>query len=456
MSLPDLDNEISELHSDEILIQITAQEQDLDRADALANLQAEITQAGAISRQDVMTAEAIAPGVLLDNYPRGGWTEERSTQNLKVSLEFMDKKMAVFAGIGVLGLLAAILRYFLKKDKSSDSSSGGGGVSSRDITESVQATGKAAADVTAATHDFINAFTTHPIALDDAGRKKFHALLKDVSMSEEETIKLVDNDAELRSWMKSKFMKQLVWSLVGNDLSRLIIDTHAAKIHTELTALLDKLIAQAPGLIKLLNDDVVKYLTAVGKVARAGTSLDWPDVPSINTTIFEDVKNYLIVAGVRDATSLSVNAPHHIAEALNKHLTELKEKLAVEAQRSYTDTLKDVNAFEDKVAVFLEKTGIKAKELVKLLEPEVTKLSTSLDDMTGTTGSDGIPHERLETYKIRTKDMDDYVKAGGKIITAIALLSKLTDHFYSRSQGRKANYITFVTRFKDLDNYIGR
>lgn len=456
MPLPDLDNEISELHSDEILIQITAQEQDLDRADALANLQAEITQAGAISRQDVMTAEAIAPGVLLDNYPRGGWTEERSTQNLKVSLEFMDKKMAVFAGIGVLGLLAAILRFFLKKDKSSDSSSGGGGVSSRDITEAATATTAGATSVTTAAHDMINAFTAHPHNIDAATSKKFHALLLEVNVPVAEADKLVANDAELRSWMRSKFMKQMVFSLVGDDLSNVIIDSKAHQVHTHMAAMLTNLNGKSTGLVESLSL-ITTYLTDLTKAAKDGTSLvkDWPTPPPLDESVFKSVADYLVIVGHHDATSLAVANRLGIAEALNKHISGLGEKLTIDSQRAYTDTLKDVTAFEAKVQPFLEGPGIKARELVETLEKPIEKL-VALVQKTDTDTTPTIPGEHKAAYKAALDGVNDYVKAGGKVITAIAILSNMTVRLMAKSSGRLADYIRFEQKFKDLSDYIGK
>lgn len=457
MPLPDLDNEISELQSDEILIQITAQEQDLDRADALANLQAEITQAGAISRQDVMTAEAIAPGVLLDNYPRGGWTEERSTQNLKVSLEFMDKKMAVFAGIGVLGLLAAILRFFLKKDKSSDSSSGGGGVSSRDISETTAATATAAAKATAAANDLVNTFTSQPLHIDQETSKKFHTLLGKIGLPEDEKKKLIENEAEMKSFMRTKFMKQLVFHIVGNELSHLLIDPKAPEIHAHLSTFLTKMIAEAPDLIKNLNTEVLSYLTKLATMAAAGpiAAGDWPQHPKIGLTIFEDVKNYLIVAKVHDSSSLTVNNATGIADALTKHITELKAKLAFDAQRAYTDTLKDVEAFEKKAEVFLTGPGTKAVELAMKVESDITALDAKLTEVHDQ-GAAVIHPDNKVSYMEVVKGLNDYVKASAKIIVAIKMLSTLTTHLMHGSQARGATYITLATEFKDLGDYIGK
>lgn len=90
----------------------------------------EVQSTGTIGQDDVASVESFVPGLLTDNYPSGGYTLERSSQNVAIALEEMDTKAKILIGAIVAAAIALIIKIFswiFGKEEEAGGGGGGGG-----------------------------------------------------------------------------------------------------------------------------------------------------------------------------------------------------------------------------------------------------------------------------------------------------------------------------------------
>lgn len=131
--------------------------QTLDTANRLTDVLGRIELDGGVSRDHVVALESIIPGVVMDNYPSGGFTTNPSEQNASVVMEGINSWMVrngipvqtvatenwamvgkVLAGVSIFAALLALIRWIIRfiTGKGGDDGAGGGGnVSSVEIKQ---------------------------------------------------------------------------------------------------------------------------------------------------------------------------------------------------------------------------------------------------------------------------------------------------------------------------------
>lgn len=108
---------------------------EMKREYALIEVISQITNQGAISLDNVVSMESACPGVILNQMPTGGFTEEPSSTNYVISLEMAADKSKILKGVLALSVLALIWK-FLSTYKSDSFQQGGGGSVMRGSSQS--------------------------------------------------------------------------------------------------------------------------------------------------------------------------------------------------------------------------------------------------------------------------------------------------------------------------------
>lgn len=101
-----------ELDQTKLIEQVT---EDLDKALRLEGAQKTMLEQGGVNHSAIAELETIHPGVVMDNYPEDGFTDEPSQQNLVPTMESIDFLKGALVGGAFVALIMFIINLFRQK-----------------------------------------------------------------------------------------------------------------------------------------------------------------------------------------------------------------------------------------------------------------------------------------------------------------------------------------------------
>lgn len=463
----DNDPQLSELEDDHLLVEAAQQEANFDKAEELESVQAEIINAEGISYNDVITLEKICPGILLDNYPPGGWTEERSTKNLKPSLEFISQKTAMFAGAGLLGVLAIIFKFFWKKK--SESSKDGGGTESRtykEVSDTQKTTETAATECDSEIAKLTANIGNYTLQLDEKHRGKIKNELNNLGLSRDKLNEITATDDKIREYMRKEYFTESRYHILKGYVYSFILDTHAPNAFNHLKPVLKKISDHLAKRKETLNAVAVAELTLLGwcQVVPADLS-KIPVVKPVRTDDVEEIKHFLIAIGNDKITTNS--HPSEVSRAFIAYIDSLVALVFTTDEnkvRQFCKTLPNIAAFEKKVEGFVEGIGQEIHALNAALGSDLKARTEEFDKRSAESSEatreckqflDKQSPEIQAAVRAARKEAADYYKECILIYRAIERLDKAYDRLFRDLNTRASVYKAKINFYKDLLNYIG-
>lgn len=427
-----------ELDQTKLIEQVT---DNLDKALRLEESQKAILEQGGVNHAAIADLETIHPGVVMDNYPEDGFTDEPSQQNLVPTMESIDFLKGALIGGAFVALIMFIINLFRQKKIGERHKKAKEAF--EDMRKKNEETEKKLKDAMDKINDVLRN------SADERNER-----LREVIFSEVTRIGLKPEDYDTPSHWRSFFLegdyiKTLMKRALGNIKFPILIDRNYREEQTKLIRLLDTLVKTGPERYKLVAAQAEDVLKIPGRSRDIHGNPPRPKKIEFSTDI-DAIKAYLggDFGDYPDNADITVKWQDHVSTLFKSYETDDAEVLY-----DYRTMNERVEGIAVVAFAYAERFLI---DYAKAGAPSIEKVRKILDELNRYYGHQyGLPDNKLNDAVRGTKEGIQMLKQEMRIITTIMntilLVTRQCEHLSNaiqRVNGELDHAIRFIKMLK--------
>lgn len=422
-----------ELDQTKLIEQIT---DDLDKALRLEEAQKTMLEQGGVNHSAIAELETIHPGVVMDNYPEDGFTDEPSQQNLVPTMESIDFLKGALVGGAFVALIMFIINLFRQKKI---------GERSKKAKEAFEDLRKKNEEAEKNLRDALNKI--NDILRNSADER--NEKLRETIFSEVARIGLkpedYDSPAHWRAFfLEGDYIEALMKRAIGSIKFPILIRNDYREQQTKLIRLLETLVKTGPERYKLVAAQAEDVLKIPGRSRDQYGNPPRPKKIDFQTDV-DAIKAYLggTYDEYADNADIATKWQDHINDLFKSY--ESDDAAVLYDYRTMNERVEGVvviaYAYAERFLVDYAKAGA----------PSIEKVRKILDQLNGYYGHQyGLPERDVSDAVRGTKEGIQMLKHEMRIITTIMntvlMISRQCEHLSVAIQ-RVNNELDHAIRF---------
>lgn len=237
---------------------------DLEKADLVTNIELDIVRSGVVTPEQVMALENIVPGILMDNIPSSGWSQENRGEGVNIALESIGNYKGFLIGGALAAIMGLIWKFFGGSGSSGGSGGGGSGeYTSRSVEAAIDGLATSADQAQATATDVSNALRIAPASAIASVRDNLLEKLRGavgLIHDDQSLEKIVQNTHTLSDYIDKRLVHEVCLQSMREHLVKIFVDADAEKHIHALEQIVPMALDVLNGIPDRLGDTVTSFI----------------------------------------------------------------------------------------------------------------------------------------------------------------------------------------------------